>query len=1673
MAMNKNLMESVIMRSKQNIKKAIKGQYSRSVFIIATLLCSLLIVPNLSFAINHSVILKVTNPNQRPSATPVHDSDGAVWTQVYVEIPAKLYMDKGWLDDDLKNLRFLDIDSGNIELAHWVPPKADNNLHINNLGVWLLVKDLQPGETEKIRMEMIEGGALLANPRAPANKRTYNRTDYLAAIAVFPFYAYNSQDWKWDKSGYAFSANVTFLNNAFNSEDDINGDFKSGNAAITNNEFTITIFNLKFYSRSDDFWILYFLSQATNLSELETSEGYRLYFTDYTSKSDDLHYSRYQFTIKLQQYIAGQWITKAETRWQPYNNSRYIFDLKVSKDKIFILINGRQHNFIGVNGGLVQDGKYIRTDLYQTGKIGYNRGLWKRCCNTDINYFFLRRYLEKEPLYEVYGNTDLLLTDTDQSTTIGEDINEIVPDLQQFSSTVNGNSLDDYIFATYSIARPEQIVDHYKITLRNRNTTNSETFNWTISNNNPSKWIVYFCDNQGENCHRNGPQNNTTSLLPNGRKTYVLKFIPTPSALVNGSSAEINIGVVAQGDNSFDNVKIQTRTLGNLGCFWKYRAKELITWPGGHGYSDLLDYQVHLKIQGEPTLQYAQQNGSDIIITDQNNSILDYWIKNFDRNSGTLEAWVKVPRIKGDGTETSIYVWWGNKNFATSRSNKQQTFDLWEDWENDYALGQRAGCDDGTTNSNVSGVNVPNSTLIGASCENQPIDPHGWENVPTPDDWYNWWEIDEIGGSQIMQADISPTHKSGDKGPFIHHGGLGWDHYEITYQIYTGTYHQYSRVLRWGNPQYNPVFFNDAGNMWGMEYFADKFIFRPYGAGIDFVWQYQTRAKNLIGSSFPKRNAWYLAKVRIYRDRNSGSSHLKLFMSTPKNNPDDLPDPDSSNGFVQIADFEAPPAFTLQYGGVGFGGWDSGFGFDNIRVRKYIEDSSGNEPLVNNSSITENDLRDDLTLSNPQITAPIFGGRPVYIETTAIPFAWRGDILAFYADCYINGDCQYSNCTVCGGNETCPNITADQCEFSNKLGTISPFGKIDDETPKGVGYYLLKRNPGKYNPNPTSLLTSESRTLLTTDGNSTLINFDLSECDQLKNYLGTSGTCDANDNFLDETEKLILFVRGYYIDGEDFARSASRNFDATPNYGNNDGIPDPDEQWKIADVLHSNPLLIGIPNMVYGYPDYWEFVEQNDKRPLVSYFMSNQGILHAVRLATVDANGTYEVDENARELWAFIPHAVLSKLKSSTDADHEYLADGLLRAIDIKVCHRWRTILFGIGGRDNIYVFAMDITDPYNPVLLWEHNGDPTGKIGTTISSPAFGLVDTNNNGIPDTWVAVVGSGYDQNYLNNYENKTAWLTLFNLKNGQILKQLKVSDKVGNVLTSITALRDPQTGVLKKIYFGDYYGALWRVSGERLARTDTFAPLEDNATLSTTYDMLYEPDDYGNSTSPTDPACPITAYPRLAKGEGLNEFWIFFGTGDYNEYDPTYPHQYFFGLKDKDINTGPYHLTDLQNVTDGNSTNTLAKSWYIKLGINDSADLINDPNNLSISTKNSNERVLKTPEVYGGLVFFTTYEPLDEPCGGGKSRFYALQYRTGLLKSGLFMDFTNNNQTVRSVELQSRGIPSQPMIFEGQNGKGTAVATGITTSTSGGIEKIRLNPAAFSTALDILLWREKH
>ena len=1623
-------------------------------YIFVVLLSFSLFINNAEGA--HTIKLKITNPNN------ASDCRGE-WCQVYVEIPAKLYMDKGWLRTDLKNLKFVDGSAGEKkELAYWVIPKKDDNYKVNKLGLWLLVYDLKPKETRYINMVIDDKQNIsYCNPGVESEEnKSDDRSSYLCAAAVFPFYAYNLNDWKFSKypsSNSWYDPDTLFINNALYTVYTLDP-IKTDDEAKVKEPFTLRIDNMKFYDPSGKYYSevrIYFLSQAASgeADKLQKKPGYRLYIkkaNDFWEVSDKFHYSRRHFVIKLQKRVRGsnRWETQAKVDWYPYNNSRYVFDIKVSKSTISLWINGRHMSFKSINGR-VNNGDFVREDSWTEGYFGFDRMGWRLCCGTDINYIMIRNYFNLEPYVEVYGNTDIVVSQGDIEK--GKNIIEINPDIQRLSETIGGNTLDKYVFSVFNIARQNQVVKDFSLKIRNRSDESANfhiDVDYSTYGSQKEDWLVYWCDEDGKNCSLNVP----SSFEIEGRrsKKFTLKIVPSPSVLFNGGRLSMKVNVSCDEDASFDNAEFIVNVYPKLACYWKYKLPVNIEWQPDHGYDVLYDYQVLAEIESR-MLSDANEDGSDIIVTDSFGNQIPFWVKKFNAKDKKLSLWIKVPKIK-EG-ENRVYVWWGNKNFKIPKSDIRKTFDLYESWDS-YPLSSVVGCPDGTD-----------------QCKNKNYDIDGWLNIPTPDDFYNWWIIKELPeGNKILQADIfrdgkaidihnglcgysDGSGKSCDTGPYLFNGNINWDHYEVFYKMNAGPYCQYSGCGNpWGNPQYNPVFVMDAGNMWGMEFFADKFIFRPYASGIDYVWQYQTYPKEILGDSFPKKNSWYWVKVRVFKDKISNESYLRVKIAPSE--PEDI---DKDENLKTVANFTAPPVFSLPSGKIGFGGWDSGFYFDDIRVRKYVEGADGKEPSCSTGSLETLTPREKISLSQPQVSPPFFEGRAAYILTETKPFSWLGDVKALYADCYLGGNCK-------------------EGEDQNKLGTISLFGKVGNNVnlPAGLGYYLMRVLPGELNrkeiydknwlENGRFILTHINRVSHDFNG---FDNFDLSNCLDLKDELGTTGDCDPTDKFYDQTEKLIRFVRGFYV--EDFPASKGRNMDSEPPYGDNDGNPEDNEQWKLGSILHSNPLLVGIPNMFYNVPSYYEFVKNHRSRPLVLYFMSNDGMLHAFEIARYETSGLvprYKPLNPPIELWSYIPEAVLPKLKHNVNSNQSYTADGLLRAIDAQDENgNWRTVLVGGGGRGGNYIFAIDITDPESPKFLWEINKfnhpDIASKLGTAISAPALGKLG-------DTWVAVFGSGYSDDFIRNYTDKKAYLIIVNLFTGEIMGIKKVSDKIGNVLTNIAVVRDVD-GSIKNVVFGDYYGALWNVDAKSLIQD---GDLDESS-------IAFKPCYYDDAFTPEDSDRPITVTPVIAK-DLSGKLWVFFGTGDYDEYDPNYPYQRFYGLVldgktyTDTCSCPPGSLTcgDFRNMTSSNATNPGKQSWVIELGHKDEKDKTSEG---SISEKNNNERVLRKAEVYGGYVFFTTFQPNNSPCGGGKSRFYAVKFNSGELGTELFSG-ENINQpgkyvTIRSVELSDTGVPSQPIIYTGHAGTAQVVAFGLVNSSTGNLERIKLNPAKFAKNITILLWRK--
>ncbi len=206
--------------------------------------------------------------------------------------------------------------------------------------------------------------------------------------------------------------------------------------------------------------------------------------------------------------------------------------------------------------------------------------------------------------------------------------------------------------------------------------------------------------------------------------------------------------------------------------------------------------------------------------------------------------------------------------------------------------------------------------------------------------------------------------------------------------------------------------------------------------------------------------------------------------------------------------------------------------------------------------------------------------------------------------------------------------------------------------------------------------------------------------------------------------------------------------------------------WAVGDVVFSTPVIVGVPpyaGVLTVDPDIRDYYRyRNEKvRELTApsttpssfsspdqvakkmvYVGSNDGQLHAFVLGVFnwetqkwvykkadqltsadDATDAKYAAFVGEELWSYIPSALLSELKELARKNYGFQVAGgcvhrtmvdlspvpwqvYMRYKDENGAEKlgWRTVIVGgLRGGGDIY-FAMDVTDPDNPVLLWEYS---------------------------------------------------------------------------------------------------------------------------------------------------------------------------------------------------------------------------------------------------------------------------------------------------------------------------------------------------------------------------------
>ena len=651
--------------------------------------------------------------------------------------------------------------------------------------------------------------------------------------------------------------------------------------------------------------------------------------------------------------------------------------------------------------------------------------------------------------------------------------------------------------------------------------------------------------------------------------------------------------------------------------------------------------------------------------------------------------------------------------------------------------------------------------------------------------------------------------------------------------------------------------------------------------------------------------------------------------------------------------------------------------------------------------------------------------------------------------------------------------------------------------------------------------TREIKTFVDRDGDGVadpgeFLDFSPEHALELRPYLRAEDEAEAAD--------IIEFVRGKMIS---HFRDRSREVGGF------------ERTWKLGDIVHSSPAFSKHPlenyHVLYGDMTYEAFFHKWRERPLTVFAGANDGMIHAFSggtykhgdnplTAEIVEQGWYDLDHTSTpgtdigdERWVYIPYNLLPHLKWLTRKDytHVYYVDCKAKVTDVRIFtgssgnpidsdhpHGWGTVLIGgtgFGGGNMVFAddfgsgreersfspsyFALDITLPDNPQLLWEFTHP---SLGFTTAYPAVVRVAADpgtDQPEDDKWFVLFGSGPTD--YGGISNQPASMFVVDLKTGQLVKIFEADDATGFMsgAISIDYNLNYNTDIMYSgsslLAAGQWGGAIYRLS----TRMCTGADCNDEDGLHYTNN----PDNWTFSKLFTAPQ-PITATPNAALDESHN-LWIYSGTGRYYGFsdrsDPALQNQ-FFGLKDPCYRGNCDHelfINDLHDSSrilvygDGTLENTEATSW------NDLLDGIEHSQGWYLNFSTGGERLLNKPNLLGGILSFLTYTPDTDLCSAdGTSSLYTLYYKTGTAwKSSMWSptreevygegsgeDSSSANTEEEPIETKipiEGGITSSPIMHMGKTG------IILTTTGSSMITTLSLKPA-LKMRSGMESWREE-
>jgi type IV pilus assembly protein PilY1 len=413
-------------------------------------------------------------------------------------------------------------------------------------------------------------------------------------------------------------------------------------------------------------------------------------------------------------------------------------------------------------------------------------------------------------------------------------------------------------------------------------------------------------------------------------------------------------------------------------------------------------------------------------------------------------------------------------------------------------------------------------------------------------------------------------------------------------------------------------------------------------------------------------------------------------------------------------------------------------------------------------------------------------------------------------------------------------------------------------------------------------------------------------------------------------------------------------------------------ETTLSDITESQPAFIAAPRFNYIDAGFQTFKNSLAGRAGRIYVGANDGMLHAFNAS------------NGQEVWAFVPTPVIPNLWKLADQDyatsHKNFVNGdpIIGEICVAACTSdsavWKTILVaGLSGGGRGY-YALDITNPDSPSLLWEYTAQQNSNLGYSFGSPVITKLNDNLN----TWVVLISTGYNNGSKDN-DGVTANNPVGNGVGSLIVLNASTGDPVRIMSTGVGTPTTPsglspinifvenisKNNIATYAYGGDLLGNLWRFD----INTGSVVNI---ATLK----------------GPNGLSQPITTIPELTKINKKRVLLV--GTGKYLELaDLTNTErQSLYAIKDDDITSslgnprGALIAQTIQQNGDSRVASTAAVDFNTSLGW-----LVDFPD--------AGERMNIDPALRNGVLVAPTIVPQSSSCSpGGYGWFNYFDYKTG-------------------------------------------------------------------------------